>query len=318
MVDGIVELSRLPREAMTERRLEVHKFRGGDYVDGRHSLRITADGLVVYPRVEAIFGDPPEEDPDGGRMTTGIADLDRVLHGGLPAATSTLLLGPSGAGKTTLGLHFLAAATAAEPGLYFGFYETPPRLRGKATRLGLALEPTLAAGHVEMLWQAPTERLLDELGHRLVGAVRRRGARRVVVDGLGGFADSAAEPERLRRVFAALANELRAIGATSLFTVESPRLFGPEVRLPMSGVSAVAENVLLLRLVELDGRLRRTLAVLKVRDSDYDPSLMGFSIGASGIALTPGAFVGTEAVTTGVARWTGEAGPGPGEGGTGG
>jgi circadian clock protein KaiC len=302
MVDGIIELSRIPRDALTMRRLEVHKFRGSDYLDGRHSLRITGDGIVVHPRFEAIYRNPPEEDPDGGKVTVGIDDLDTALRGGLPAATSTLLVGPSGAGKTTLGLHFLAAASAREPGLLFGFYETPLRLRIKARALGIDLDGQIEAGHLELLWQAPTERLLDQLGHRLVDAVRRMGARRVVVDGIGGFAEGVAEPERLQHFFAALANQLRALGATTLFTLETPRLFGQEIVLPMSGVSAMAENMLLLRLVELEGRFRRVLAVLKVRDSDFDPSLLEFSIGSSGIALTAGAFKGVEAVTTGVAR----------------
>ena len=314
MVDGIVELSRLPREALTLRRLEVAKFRGSDHLDGRHGLRITGDGLVVHPRFEAIYGDPPEEDPDGGRVGTGVADLDAALRGGLPAATSTLVVGPSGAGKTALGLHFLAASSAEEPGLLFGFYETPPRLRAKARALGLDLERHLEEGRLELLWQAPTERQLDALGHRLVEAVRRAGARRVVVDGVGGFEEGTAEPERLKRFFAALANELRARGATTLFTVELPRLFGPEVDLPMTGVSAVAENMVLLRLAELGGRLTRTLAVLKVRDSDFDPSLMRFAIGAAGIALEPGAFEGAEQVVTGLARRD----PGGGGGGPGG
>jgi circadian clock protein KaiC len=312
MVDGIVELHRLPRNAVTERRLEVHKFRGSSHLDGRHSLRITTDGVVVHPRFEAIYGDPPEEDPDGGRVTTGVADLDAVLRGGLPAATSTLVVGPSGAGKTTLGLHFLTASSSDQPGLLFGFYETPPRLLAKARALGLDLDRVVEAGQAQLLWQAPTERSLDALGHHLVGAVRRLGARRVVVDGIGGFEEAAAEPERLKRFFAALANELRASGATTLFTVEVPRLFGQEVDLPMTGVSAVAENMLLMRLVELDGRLRRTLGVLKVRDSDFDPSLQGFSIGPSGIALSPRAFEGAEGVTTGVAHRVPDAGGGTG------
>lgn len=302
MVDGIVELTRLPREAITERRLEIHKFRGSDHLDGRHTLRITRDGLVVFPWFEAIYGDPPEDDPDGERISTGIPDLDAALHGGLPAATSTLLLGPSGAGKTTLSLHFLAASTVHRPGLFFGFYETPPRLLAKARRLGLDLDPLRAEGAIELLWQAPTERQLDALGHRLIAAVHQRGAKRVVIDGLGGFEEGSAEPERLKRFFAALTNKLRALGATTVFTVEAPRLFGTQVDLPMAGVSAVSENLLIMRLVEHDGSLRRSLAVLKVRDSDFDPSLMSMSIGRAGIALTPGAFEGLEAVTTGVAR----------------
>jgi circadian clock protein KaiC len=300
MVDGLVELTRVGRGAVTLRRLEVHKFRGSDYLDGQHTVRISGDGIAVLPRFEMIYGNPPEDDPDGGRITSGIADLDAALRGGLPAASSTLLVGPTGAGKTTLAVHFLAAVSAEAPGLLFSFFETPPRLRAKARALGRDLDAAIAAGHLELLWQAPTELTLDVLGHRLVDAARRLGARRVVVDGMGGFLEGAAEPERLARFFAALVNELRAMGATTLITIETPRLFGPEVNVPMVGISAVADNILFLRLVETQGWLRRTLAVLKVRDSDFDSSLLGFSIGATGIALTPAAFEGVEAVTTGV------------------
>jgi circadian clock protein KaiC len=248
-------------------------------------------------------------------VTTGIADLDRVLRGGLPAASSTLLVGPTGAGKTTLGLHFLAAVSHAEPGLLFGFFETPPRLRAKARTLGIDFDTPIAAGHLELLWQAPTELLLDALGHRLVDAARRLGARRIVVDGIVGFMEGTAEPERLARFFAALTNELRALGAATLITIETPRLFGPEVNVPMVGISPVADNILFLRLVETHGSLRRSLAVLKVRDSDFDASLLEFSIGSAGIALTAGAFEGVEAVMTGVGRR--ESGGAPDAGGAG-
>jgi circadian clock protein KaiC len=302
MVDGIVELSRRRRGATVVRHQDVHKFRGSDYLDGPHALRITPDGIVVYPRFEAIYSDPPEDDPDGGRVGSGISDLDTALRGGFPAATTTLLVGPSGAGKTTVGLHFLAAGSAQEPGLLFGFYETPPRLRRKARILGIDIDGPIQAGQMELLWQAPTERLLDELGHRLVDAVRRMGAKRVVVDGIGGFTSGAADPERLQAFFAALANELRALGATTMFTVETPQLFGPEVAVPMPGVSALAENMLLLRLVEAEGRFRRLMGILKVRDSDFDSSLLEFSIGSSGIRLASEAFKDVEGVTTGIAR----------------
>jgi circadian clock protein KaiC len=302
MVDGIVELTRLTRGAMVIRRLEVSKFRGSNYIDGPHTLRITSDGIVLYPRFEAMYSDPSEEDPDGGRISSGIPMLDEALHGGLPAATSTLLVGPSGAGKTTLALHFLAAASEQEPSLLFGFYEAPPRLRGKARALGINLETSLLADRLTLLWQAPTERLLDQLGHRLIDAVQRTGARRVVVDGVAGFVESVAEPERLQHFFAALANQLRSMGASTLFTIETPRLFGPDVDLPVTGVSAVAENMLLLRLVEVNGHFRRMMGILKVRDSDFDPALLELSIGSSGIELTRDAFKNVDGATTGVTR----------------
>ena len=128
MVDGIVELADIQYESRTERGLSVKKLRGSDYLPGRHSFRITQDGLVVYPRIEAAlhFSTVPDK-TWSGKLSTGIAALDVLIGGGLPEATVLGLLGPSGIGKTTVGLHFISHASVAEPGLFFGFYETPPR-----------------------------------------------------------------------------------------------------------------------------------------------------------------------------------------------
>ena len=117
--------------------------------------------------------------------------------GGLPEATVTGVLGPSGIGKTTLGLHFVCASGAAEPGLLFGFYETPSRLLQQATRLGLDLEGAVGRGEVEILWQPMGENVQDALAHRLLDAVERRGVRRLFLDGLGGFMEASVEPGRI-------------------------------------------------------------------------------------------------------------------------
>jgi hypothetical protein len=142
MVDGIVELTDVRFGSRTERGLFVNKLRGSDYLAGRHPFGITPDGLVVHPRVEAAFRQSSQPDEArSGRLSTGVAGLDAMLGGGgLPEATVTGVLGPSGIGKTVLGLHFACGSGAAEPGLFFGFYETPSRLRQQAASLGLDLE----------------------------------------------------------------------------------------------------------------------------------------------------------------------------------
>ena len=153
MVDGVVELSDVRYGSRTERGLFVNKLRGSDYLPGRHPFAITPDGLVVSPRVEVAFRDSTRPDEArSGRLSMGIDGLDAMLGGGLPEATVTGVLGPSGIGKTTLGLHFVCASGAAEPGLLFGFYETPPRLVHQASRLGLDLEGAADRGQVEIVW----------------------------------------------------------------------------------------------------------------------------------------------------------------------
>jgi circadian clock protein KaiC len=303
MVDGIVELTDVRFGSRSERGLFVNKLRGSDYLSGRHGLRITDQGLVVYPRIEAAFRRTtyPDHAP-AGRLSTGIEGLDAMLGGGVPEGTITGLLGPAGIGKTTLGLHFLGQSGAAEPGLLFGFYETPPRLLQQAERLGLDLGGAVRRGDVELLWQPQGENLQDALGHALVEAVARRGVRRLFLDGLGGFLEAAVEPGRLSRFFAVLVNELRARGVTVLYSMETPDIFGSGIELPVRGISALVENLIALRYVERHARSHRLLSVVKVRASAFDPSLREYVIETRrGLVLTD-AFEESEDLLSGFAR----------------
>ncbi|WP_207538651.1 RAD55 family ATPase [Sabulicella rubraurantiaca] len=303
MVDGIIELTELRYGSRTERGLFVNKLRGSDYLHGRHPFRITEQGMVVYPRVEAAFRFPTRPDEaKSGRVRTGASDLDAMLDGGLIEATVTGLLGPSGIGKTTLGLHYLCGAGPSEPGLLFGFYETPPRLLQQAATLGLDLAGAVGRGEVEILWQPQGEYIQDALAHRLLDAVERRGVKRLFLDGLGGFMESSVERERLSRFFSALAHELRVRGVTTMYTLETRDVVGPGIELPLPGISSLAEGLIALRFVERHARSRRLLSVVKLRGSGFDPALREFVIESGrGISLL-GAFEGAEELLSGFAR----------------
>jgi circadian clock protein KaiC len=303
MVDGIVELTDIRYGSRTERGLFINKLRGSDYLPGRHPFRITHDGLIVYPRVEAVFH--PTTQPDearSGRLSIGIESLDAVLGGGIPEATVMGVLGPSGIGKTTLGLHFVCGSGAAEPGLFFGFYETPPRLMQQAVRLGLDLEGAVGRGEAEIAWQPQAEDCQDALAHRLLDAVGRRGVRRLFIDGLGGFIEASVEPGRISRFFAVLANELRSSGVTTLYTMETRDLIGGGIEMPVTGMSSLVESLIALRFLEHQSRVRRLLSVVKVRGSGFDPALREFVItDGRGISLA-GAFEGAEELLSGFAH----------------
>jgi circadian clock protein KaiC len=286
MVDGILELGDELYGFRAERGLTVHKFRGTGFLRGRHPFRITDAGIVVYPRFEALHAQPSRAAAAWRhRFSTGIEQLDAMLGGGIPEATTTAVIGPSGAGKTILGLQYVARSSADEPALFFGFFETPARLLAIAEEIGLDLERHVEQGHAEILWQAPTEDIMDALAHRLLDAVRRRGVRRLFVDGLGGFIETAVQPTRITRFFAALSNELRALGATTIYTLETRDVVGSTVQMPVSGVSSLVENLIFLRYVEYHAEVRRLLSVLKVRTSSFDPKLREFEIDDRGIRL---------------------------------
>lgn len=304
MVDGIVELTDIRFGPRTERGLFVNKLRGSDYLPGRHPFRITADGLVVYPRTEAAFHKTTRPDEARfGRLSTGVEGIDVMLGGGgVPEATVTGVLGPSGIGKTTLGLHFIGRSSRAEPGLFFGMYETPPRLMQQAARLGIDLKGAVDRGEVEIAWQPQGEEVLDALAHRLLQAVERRQVRRVFIDGLGGFMEAAVESGRISRFFSVLANELRARGVTTLYTMETRDVVGPGIQLPVTGISSLVECLIALRYLEYQASARRLLSVVKVRSSGFDPALREFVITeGKGISLA-GSFEGSEKLLTGFAR----------------
>jgi circadian clock protein KaiC len=302
MVDGLIELDNQLFTFRTERSLIVRKFRGSGFLSGRHSYEISNQGVAVFPRIEEALATPSRTDaPPSTNYSTGAPGLDAMMGGGIPAATTTAVVGPSGVGKTTLGLQFVSRSSAAEPGLIFSFYETPERLRDKAALLGIDLKGMEARGDVEIVWQAQAEHMLDQLAYRLLEAVERRKVKRLLVDGLSAMTSAAIHPERISRFFAVLANELRAQGVTTLYTAETREIWGSPAAFPVDGVSSLLENLLLLRYVELDSRVRRALSVVKMRDRAHDPFLREITITSRGMEI--GApFGAVDAVLTGKAH----------------
>jgi len=230
-------------------------------------------------------------------VPSGVDRLDAMLGGGLPAASTTMVMGPSGMGKTTLGLQFLSRCGTGEPGLLFGFYETPARIHAKAEAVCRPLLGLLDSGAVEVLWQPPTDGLLDAYGERLLENVRRRGVRRLFIDGLGAFQSAAFEPVRLTQYLTALMNELRALGVTTVYTLAVPDIIGPHIQALAGELAIPSDNLVLMRYVEVRSRLHRILSVIKVRNSDFDPTLyeyvttgQGLQIGdvLDGAEMTPG------------------------------
>jgi circadian clock protein KaiC len=188
---------------------------------------------------------------------------------------------------------------AQELGLLFGFYETPLRLRLKAAHIGIRLDGLIEQGHLEILWHPPTEDILDALGNRLLEVVRRRGVKRLVIDGLLGLQEIAADrPHRIGRFLTALANELRGLKVTTVYTAETRNLIGAVIEGPTIGLSTIAENLILLRYVEMKSQLRRLISVVKMRDSDFDSSLREFRITSAGIEIAD-TFASAEAILSG-------------------
>ena len=284
LVDGIIELASERFRMRNLRTIAVSKMRGGAVLEGQHSYLISDDGLRVFPRLEAVL-EVGRRPPASRRVTTGVPGLDAVLKGGIVSESTTLLLGSSGAGKTILGLHFLAeGARRGEKCLYFGFYEPPNQLIAKADRLGLDFTSLIDGGNLYLKWLRPAEVQIDALVHALLDIVREKKVDRLFIDGFVGFRSTSIN-ERISSVFSAVSDELVAHGVTTVISDETRELFVQEIEVPTPNVSAIFHNILFVRHVEVGAELQRLLSVMKTRDSDADRRLWRYEIEDHGLRI---------------------------------
>ncbi|WP_437509120.1 ATPase domain-containing protein [Sorangium sp. So ce1099] len=301
MSDAVVELRHPEAHRQQVRALRVWKNRGTPCVLGSHSVRITADGLTVFPRFESRPL-PAAAPPTAERLSSGQSELDAMMSGGLPRGSVTIAAGAPGTGKTLVLLHHLIeGARQGQKGLLVGFREPYPELVARARSFGMDLEGPVKEGLITVSRRVPVDLVIDEVLADIMAELGRTGATRLCVDGLAELDRTIPDERRRHGVLASLAELLRARGVTTLFTWEIGQVVGPELDFACSPLEVLAENVILLRYVEFQGTLRRILSILKMRDTMHDHSIRQYEIGGGGIrVLPPGE--STEGLLTGIAR----------------
>ena len=282
VADGIVELSRLRLGNRDERYFRVYKLRGSRYLEGAHAFRITESGLDIYPRLVSPRM-PSDYEPATERVSTGVAGLDAMLHGGVWRGTTTLLAGPSGAGKTTIGLQFaIEGARQGEPTLYMNFQENPSQLIRTIGSLGVDLKQAQAQG-LDLVYASPVELQIDSIIVDMFRRIQERGVRRLVVDAIGDLASAATDPQRLHDYLYALVQHFAVSNVTSILNFETlgNNIAGKGMQNAMSYLS---DNVILLT-VDGEERTRRRIRVLKTRGSGHDADVREVEITAAGLTV---------------------------------
>ena len=280
VADGILQLENEADGPVDRRWLRVLKLRGGETSTGQHSFHLTDNGFELFPRLESTL--PRRVPTQTGRASFGDQRLDAAIGGGIPRGDSTLLVGPSGVGKTLLGLSFLAAGLAeGERCLHVSFQESETQVREKAESAGWDWS-TVSDEQLVIKQIPPVELDLDQVGSLIRAELERSDVKRVVVDSLAELAFAARDTERLPAYVWALGGFVRAAGGTAVFTNEIAAL-GQSGGL--AGLSFLFNNVFFLRYVELDSQLARGLSVLKMRQSDHEKGLIRFTIDTNGIAF---------------------------------
>ena len=225
-------------------------------------------------------GEPPVDLAD--RVGTGVAGLDALLAGGLPRASATMIEGGTGTGKTLVGLHFLLeGARRGEPGILFTLEETPAQIRAVANNFGWELAPLEAQGRLLISYTSPVELLADRFLDLARRQIERVGARYAVLDSLTSISLGVPSQRRFRELIYALTKHFRAAGVTPLMTMEVAELLGT-AQLTGHGVSSTADNLILLRYVELEGQLERAVSVLKARGTGHVTELRRFQSDSRG------------------------------------
>jgi circadian clock protein KaiC len=295
VADAIIYLSNQSEGVLDQRLLRVLKLRGSDYLSGTHTYNIQPHGLVVYPRQEAMHSAAAEA--GAARVPAGVPGLDEMIGGGIPETSVTLVAGPSGGGKTVIGLHFVAEGLRlGERCAYVSLQESEAQLLSKAHAFGWDFKDAVAKGTLVVRHFEPVELNLDKAAADMI-ALADESVKRIVIDSMGELEHASHGSDRFPDYLWALMSGLRARGATVMVTSETAAFFGPSFELAR-GLSFVVDNVILLRYTELESEIKRALSVVKMRESDHVKSLVEFEIGEKG-AFVKGKFAGMAGVMTG-------------------
>lgn len=283
VADAVIWLAAARREEREMRLLQVLKLRGSDYLSGRHAYRLSGDGMRVFPRL-ADSGTSGRYELEQQTVSTGIDTLDAILHDGYRRGSATLVVGPSGIGKTVMGLQFVCARGRRQAHSVFAtLEENPSQLARAAASLGWSLEES----GVRLMYRSAVDLYLDEWIYELLELLKSSKAARVFIDGLGNLRAAAADPVRFTEYLYSFIQRCSRNGVTLMMSLESPELFGV-TRLGELSLSQMADNVVVLQFLQRDREYRRGMTFIKGRATAIEPRTWEYTISSGGIALVHG------------------------------
>jgi circadian clock protein KaiC len=284
VADGIIHLTQNMDQNATVRKLRVVKMRGKRHMTGLHSFRISDDGVHVFPRLLTggiVDGTQPKADLSGApRLSTGSAELDGMLHGGIPAGYSMLVVGPPGCGKTMLATSFLAeGAKIGEHGIIASF----EHINSSFTKS--ALEELAESGKVTSIRPASLDLSIEEIVTELAEAVNRTGAKRLVIDSLPALELTLAPQfrqnflESLFRMLAALSNK----GVTLMMVRNVDD--GSASMLSRSPSAFLVDGIISMHFAEVEHKIVKMIASVKLRGSPHSDEIRPYIVTEKGIDI---------------------------------
>lgn len=305
LAHGVIRLENVVASfGAAHRRMRVFKMRGRQFRGGYHDLSIrTAEGLVIYPRL--IAAEHKTDFDDDVPVSSGIAELDLLLAGGVDRGTATLLVGPAGAGKSTMCLQWqLAAHDRGERTLFISFDETARVFLKRARGMGIDLQPAINSGAFVFLAVDPAELTLGELTGIIRENVERRDVKMLAIDSLSGYSHAMPDEGSLLLQMHEVLSYLSYRGVVTHLVVAQHGLVGQlDTSIDMSYLS---DNVILLRFFEAAGELKRAISAMKKRTGGHEASIREYRIDSSGMRVGE-PITGLQGVLSGVPVYAGSA-----------
>jgi circadian clock protein KaiC len=285
LAHGVILLEQLaPLYGAERRRLRVSKLRGVKYRGGFHDFTIRTGGLAVFPRLVAS---EHRHDTRREQLPSGLPAVDALLGGGIDRGTSTLILGPAGAGKSALATQYaVAAAERGENAAIFIFDEARATMLARSAGISLKLQEQIDAGRVTVQQIDPAEVPPGEFVQLVRDAVEGRRVTVLVIDSLNGYLNAMPEERFLVIQMHELLTYLGQQGVATILVVAQHGLLSSQMS-SVVDVSYLADSVVLLRYFELSGELRKAVSVVKKRSGAHEKAIRQLTIGSDGLMVGP-------------------------------
>jgi len=287
LAHGVIRLEQQLTDYGNERRsVRVIKYRGSEYVGGAHDLQLARGGLIVFPR----WSDSLEHDLlKGEPVGSGLPALDALLGGGVAIGSSTLLLGPAGVGKSSMGVQFaVEAAKRGERAVLFEFEESSHALFNRSAGLGFPLRQYVDEGLIEVRQLRPGEVTPNEFALHVRSAIQpdTQGRRTTVVliDSLNGYLNAMPHERFLIIQLNDILHYLGRRGVATFLVVAQHGMLGRTTATPID-TSYLADAVILFRYFEAEGQIHRAISVVKNRTANHEHTIREFGLSQNGLVI---------------------------------